>query len=419
MAAVTLRIYDLSQGMARQLSPAILGKQIDAIWHTSVQVFDREYYFGGGICSDPPGMSPYGTPHSVEHMGQTAKTSHQFLNFLSQISPSFSMQSYHLLDNNCNNFSDAVCIFLLDKHIPQHILDLPSEALNSPLGPFIRPMIDQMQAAVTTQSMGHQVQLPTSSSLPTSSNLPTSPAYWKPPITLSKANRQAIQTKLHQQSPETFAAETPPTYPQLLQYALTTPDLQSAFPALDYLRLLALEQSHADKIVLEISNIANRFVLADDVPPIPCMMALRIFVNLFKHASTTTLMCKNPPAGDLVESACTSLEKDHPALRKTAALLLLNFSGAPRRHPNATPLTEDHIVRIAYAAVARLNHGETPKPDEATPLLQSIYILAEASPDIKDLISAFELSLDQYQDSASCSDRDTHEVAARVAKLLS
>jgi hypothetical protein len=59
---VEVHVYDLSQGMARQLSPALLGKQIDGIWHTGVQVYGTEYYFGGGICQCPAEFSPYGRP---------------------------------------------------------------------------------------------------------------------------------------------------------------------------------------------------------------------------------------------------------------------------------------------------------------------------------------------------------------------
>lgn len=40
-SAVSLRVYDLSRGMARQLSPALLGKQIDGIWHTGVLVYGQ------------------------------------------------------------------------------------------------------------------------------------------------------------------------------------------------------------------------------------------------------------------------------------------------------------------------------------------------------------------------------------------
>jgi hypothetical protein len=51
---VKLHVYDLSQGMARQMSQAFLGKYIEGIWHTGIVVYDTEFFFGGGICSGAP-----------------------------------------------------------------------------------------------------------------------------------------------------------------------------------------------------------------------------------------------------------------------------------------------------------------------------------------------------------------------------
>ena len=69
MPQVLVNVYDLSQGIARQQSMMILGKQIDAIYHTGVVVFGREIYFGSGICTDPVGHTPYGTPMEVRITG--------------------------------------------------------------------------------------------------------------------------------------------------------------------------------------------------------------------------------------------------------------------------------------------------------------------------------------------------------------
>lgn len=44
-----LRVYDLSQGMAKVLSPSLIGKQIDGIWHTGIVVYGKEYFYSGGI----------------------------------------------------------------------------------------------------------------------------------------------------------------------------------------------------------------------------------------------------------------------------------------------------------------------------------------------------------------------------------
>ncbi|VAI51323.1 unnamed protein product [Triticum turgidum subsp. durum] len=43
---VALNVYDLSNGLARQLSTSFLGKPIEAIWHTGVVVYGNEYFAG-------------------------------------------------------------------------------------------------------------------------------------------------------------------------------------------------------------------------------------------------------------------------------------------------------------------------------------------------------------------------------------
>lgn len=47
-------------------------------------------------------------PLAVHDMGTTQHTRAEFLAFLAQISPRFTMYTYNLLENNCNNFSDEV-----------------------------------------------------------------------------------------------------------------------------------------------------------------------------------------------------------------------------------------------------------------------------------------------------------------------
>ena len=48
--SVTLYVYDITMGMAKNMSMGLLGMQIDAVYHTSLVVYGTEYYFGGGIC---------------------------------------------------------------------------------------------------------------------------------------------------------------------------------------------------------------------------------------------------------------------------------------------------------------------------------------------------------------------------------
>ena len=141
---VVLYLYDLSNGMARQLSPALLQRQIDGIWHTGITVFCREYYYGGGICSSPPKMTPFGNPIREIELGTTQKNQQEFTQFLESQKMEFSDDKYDLFYHNCNNFTNVCSQFLLDKGIPDFIIDLPQTVLKTPLGSMIKPLVDNM-----------------------------------------------------------------------------------------------------------------------------------------------------------------------------------------------------------------------------------------------------------------------------------
>lgn len=144
MSTVVLQVYDLSQGMARSMSRMILGKQIDGIWHTSVVVYGTEYFYGGGIAAMSPKTTPYGYPVQELAMGQTTKSQAEFVEFLRRLSPRYSIEGYHILYHNCNNFTDDCLEFLVNTSLPAHIKDLPLEFLNTPLGKNLEPTISRM-----------------------------------------------------------------------------------------------------------------------------------------------------------------------------------------------------------------------------------------------------------------------------------
>lgn len=206
---VTLFVYDLSQGMARMLSPMLAGRLIEGIWHTSVRalriqkgrladcvrrafsrmlnqfisfamanspklfraliailrpttsskfrcrttndtfrqkvvVYGTEFFFGQGIMSCPPGQSMHGTPIEKFDMGQTHLPKEVVWEFMENLREIWTADKYHLLDNNCNSFTNEVCNFLVGKSIPAHITGLPAEFLETPLGQQLRPMIEAM-----------------------------------------------------------------------------------------------------------------------------------------------------------------------------------------------------------------------------------------------------------------------------------
>ncbi|KAI8360613.1 PPPDE putative peptidase domain-containing protein [Mortierella sp. GBAus27b] len=141
---VTLYVYDLSQGMARNMSLNLTGRQIDAIYHTSVVVFGREFFYGQGIMNAVPGTTLHGQPIEQVAMGETEIPQEVFMEFMDNMRETYTADAYHLLDNNCNNFSNDVCQFLVGQTIPSRITSLPADFLSTPFGQMMRPMIENM-----------------------------------------------------------------------------------------------------------------------------------------------------------------------------------------------------------------------------------------------------------------------------------
>ncbi|CAN6245651.1 unnamed protein product [Urochloa humidicola] len=163
---VKLNVYDLSNGLARQLSTSFLGKPIEAIWHTGVVVYGNEYFFGGGIQSTPAGSTPYGRPMRVVELGVTHIPRETFEDYLREIAPRYTAETYRLLTHNCNNFSNEVAQFLVGAGIPEYILNLPAEVMSSPMGPLIMPMIQNLESTLRSNAAPQATQfVPTPASV--------------------------------------------------------------------------------------------------------------------------------------------------------------------------------------------------------------------------------------------------------------
>ncbi|KDO35286.1 hypothetical protein SPRG_00133 [Saprolegnia parasitica CBS 223.65] len=161
---VALHVYDLSRGLARQMSASLLGTHIDGVWHTGVCVYGLEYFYGGGIQAVPPAQvaETYGTPYQVVELGTTQVAQADFTSFLQEIQSRFTAATYNLLSNNCNNFSNEVANFLVGASIPQHILDLPQQVLSTPMGAMFRPMFEDMQGRMAESIQSHHNPSPLS-----------------------------------------------------------------------------------------------------------------------------------------------------------------------------------------------------------------------------------------------------------------
>ena len=78
------------------------------------------------------------------HQGYTNKTKLEFETYLTTIHHLFTIQTYDLLQNNCNNFSDTICKFLVGHGIPSHIVDLPRIVFSTPGGAQLRPLLESL-----------------------------------------------------------------------------------------------------------------------------------------------------------------------------------------------------------------------------------------------------------------------------------
>ena len=64
-----------------------------------------------------------------------------FTEFLREISPRFTQDTYNVFTHNCNNFTNECSNFLMGSDIPKDIIDLPKEFLNTKLGAMLGPMV--------------------------------------------------------------------------------------------------------------------------------------------------------------------------------------------------------------------------------------------------------------------------------------
>lgn len=146
----------------------------DAIYHTSIVLGGREYYYGvptsipmiymkqptkahtgQGIQFSIPGRTHHGNPMEKIHLGVTSLNDEIFLEYLDSLKPIYSPEAYDLFQHNCNNFTNDVAQFLCGRGIPDHIVSLPQTVLNTPFGQMLKPQLEQAMRPITTAPTPH------------------------------------------------------------------------------------------------------------------------------------------------------------------------------------------------------------------------------------------------------------------------
>ncbi|KHJ35209.1 putative pul domain-containing protein [Erysiphe necator] len=144
MIDVQLYIYDLSNGMAKQMSLGFLGEQIDAIYHTSIVMNSLEYVYDGGVKIVSAGKTHLGPPLKTVFLGKTELPMEVILEYLESLKEIYNEKAYDIWTHNCNNFSNDFATFLVGHGIPSYISNLPETVLKTPFGQMLKPYIDQI-----------------------------------------------------------------------------------------------------------------------------------------------------------------------------------------------------------------------------------------------------------------------------------
>eukprot|EP01054_Gregarina_sp_Poly1_P002299 Gregarina_sp_Poly_1__2298@NODE_1612_length_3716_cov_176_761304_g173_i1_p2_GENE_NODE_1612_length_3716_cov_176_761304_g173_i1NODE_1612_length_3716_cov_176_761304_g173_i1_p2_ORF_typecomplete_len404_score55_02Peptidase_C97/PF05903_14/8_5e34tRNAsynt_2e/PF02091_15/0_046IBD/PF10416_9/0_34_NODE_1612_length_3716_cov_176_761304_g173_i11811392 len=172
---VKLRVYDISGGAASMWSPILLGRKIGGVWHSGLEVFGYEYFYGGGIVKMKPEnveMTFGIQPTKIHHLGYTEINRNQFESYLVSIMPMFRKEVYDLVNWNCNHFTNHAANHLVSKQIPDYISDLPKEICGTFMGKMLMMFIRMTQggaAPVAINDPQHPSKMLVSESAPATS----------------------------------------------------------------------------------------------------------------------------------------------------------------------------------------------------------------------------------------------------------
>lgn len=121
----------------------LLGFQLDAVYHTSIELDGLEYVYDGNVVAIAPGSSHLGQPLQRLSLGKTELPMDVIQQYLESLREVYTVAAYDLWKHNCNNFSNDFATFLVGNGIPDHILHMPSAVLESPLGRMLMPALNQ------------------------------------------------------------------------------------------------------------------------------------------------------------------------------------------------------------------------------------------------------------------------------------
>ncbi len=62
--------------------PELVGKGFEGVWNTGICIYNKEFYYGGGISWDQIGKTPFGVPTKKLSLGFTDISEEVLMEFL-------------------------------------------------------------------------------------------------------------------------------------------------------------------------------------------------------------------------------------------------------------------------------------------------------------------------------------------------
>ena len=119
--SVEIYLYDISRGIASKISENLIGKQISGVWHSSLVVYGKEYFFSNKVeCLEEGEFSKIKSlyPSKIINYGVTNVPEELFNERFEACKKIYTNENYDLLYHNCNHVTNYLCQFLLGKNIP-------------------------------------------------------------------------------------------------------------------------------------------------------------------------------------------------------------------------------------------------------------------------------------------------------------
>jgi len=410
---VQLYIYDLSQGMARSLGPALGLHDLEGVWHTAIVVHNTEIFFGGsGIEHCLPGTTMLGQPLQTQNLGSTNIDMETLTAYLRTLGQSeFHGGRYDLFKHNCNNFSSYLTKFLGVENIPQHILDLPDKVMSSPMAAMLRPILEQATPDGQGTSFSQNSSPPTSSNSASNAPNPSIPRHF-PPKEYSVINPSIdldkVMAKLmdfNEKNSEKFnisgdyltqirllnetGVKIDNTILDLLSEILSKwPNKDETFPLFNIIccnivREGIISQDIGSKLY---KMIKSNKLLTTDSPS--TRMCLRILVNFFSSEPSRKVMLLYRE--DIIGEINTILEDSEqdisPQVESAVASLAINYAKAINDQGGDSDASFQIVSGLSTVFLGKLKG-----PDPLFKTVAAIATLVKLDSDVKALTEALEV----------------------------